>query len=120
MVVITKRQPLNVVINGASDIVRSPLSDRGHVTFKIGTDRVDDRDHAHGDDRKIQDGVLVSVEEGVRRCSQPTGHSVSCEHVIQNDLKWPRLQHIRDGNSQYGEQCNRHSFPVWNEQTKTD
>ena len=59
-VVLGERQPLNVVVERAPQVVPHPLADaRRQILFRVGADGADDRDDRHRGDGEIQRRELV-------------------------------------------------------------
>ena len=76
MIVKGKRESLNVTVEHPPQVMHHPLANAGgQVLFTIGAERTDDRYHEHAEDRKVENGKLISADVA-NDPGEPVRHSL--------------------------------------------
>src|SRR5205807_8504045 len=100
-----QRQPLDVSIEGAPQVVGHPLAyTGGEILFGIGRNRIKNGDGKHGDTGELDRGKLIGPQKTVNQAGEVKFSSVGTKNFVQHNLERPRLQKIAYGLSQHGQQ----------------
>ena len=108
-----ERQALNVLIDGAPQIVSHPLTHaRRQIFLQVSADGADDRDERDGGDREVQRRVFVPGEQAVHDRAERSRQLLRLEDVVDDHLDRPRLENVGDRFAEHRQQRERQRLPV--------
>ena len=97
-----KRQTVNVVVQGSTQIVPHPLTNAGCQIFlevrAHGPNNRNECDRRYG---KVQNCIVVLTEEPSHNFAQASREFIRRLYVVDDDLEWPRLKNVRECLAQY-------------------
>ena len=100
-----QRQPLDVKIKGAAEIMRDPLCDAGGEIFLcIRADCVEYRDHNDKCARKLKNGNFVIARGGKHKPVQPSVNGPGLQNVVQYNFQRPGFKQVSNALADYSKQ----------------
>src|SRR5258708_33227067 len=109
----SQRQPLDVVVQSAAQVMSHPLTHtRCQIFLEVGTESADNCDDRHRGDSEVQNCIVTMAEYLANRSTQTSWDFVRPLYIVDNNFDRPRLKDVGDRFTQHGHQREGEGFPV--------